>query len=271
MDKQELKGKAEERGMQTGTYYSQALGREQPYGYLLPYDLDSGPSDPEMRYPLLVLLHGRDGGYTDWVTFTRIARYLAAHELIVAFPEGDNGWYTNAVDGSARNEDDLIEDFLGQIQQSLPVVQTHQSWGIGGLSMGGYGAVKLAFKYPHIFSLAISFSGALEKPRMPEAHPIFGDPIRDASLRRQEDVVWLAEQALSRSHLLRPRLYFDCGLQDALLEANRRFDGHLTFLGYPHIYRELPGHHTWPYWDRAFRTLLPTFAQELGAMRKDER
>ena len=77
------------------------------------------------------------------------------------------------------------------------------------------------------------------------------------------------ESALSRWPLQRPRLYFDCGLKDDLLESNRRLDGYLTFLGYPHTYQEWPGYHTWPYWDRAFRTLLPTVAQELGAARRE--
>jgi S-formylglutathione hydrolase FrmB len=282
--------------LQTGHYLSHALGREQPYAYFLPADQpDSAqslhalsfpqlpaerPPSPvlgggvggggdvqisEPSYPLLVLLHGRNGSYKDWPTQTRIARYAAAYRLCIVFAEGNNGWYTNAADGSARYEDDLMQDFLPHIQSTLPVLPPGRRWGIGGLSMGGYGAVKLALKYPQWFALAVSHSGALEKPRVPEPHPVFGDPVTDAALRRAENPFWLAEQALSRFPIVRPRLYLDCGLSDELLAVNRRFHDHLRFIGYHHTYLEMPGHHTWPYWNRALRTALPTIAKALGA------
>jgi S-formylglutathione hydrolase FrmB len=249
--------------LQTGRYFSQALGREQPYAYLLPAETESLPTQ-ERRYPLLVLLHGRDGGYQDWAANTRIARYAAAYSLCIAFPDGGNGWYTNAADGSARYEDDLIQDFLPHLQATLPVLPPGKHWGIGGLSMGGYGAIKLALKHPELFSLAVSHSGALEKWRVPEPHPVFGDPVRDAAFRLRESPFRLAEQAMSRWPTERPRLYLDCGESDELIAANRRFHGHLTFIGYLHTYREMPGYHTWPYWNRAFRAALPEITQQLG-------
>ncbi len=86
----------------------------------------------------------------------------------------------------------------------------------------------------------------------------------DASRRRAENPFWLAEQAMSRWPTERPRLYLDCGLDDGLLEANRRFHDHLNFIGYHHTYLEMPGHHTWPYWNRALRTVLPAVAEALG-------
>lgn len=243
-----------------GSYLSRALSRVQPYAYYLPADYTSG-----RRYPLLVMLHGAGGGHRDWPTHTRIRRQIARYPLICVFPEGDNGWYTNAFEGGARYEDDLIQNLLPTIQQTLPVEMPGRQWGISGLSMGGYGALKIALKYPHLFSVAASHSGALEKTRTPETHPVFGDPERDAEFRLHEDLIWLAEQALCRLPWERPRLHLDCGLQDVLIAGNRRFSDHLTFLGYHHTYAEMPGYHTWPYWNRAFRTLLPTIATELRA------
>jgi putative tributyrin esterase len=249
----------------SGEYYSTSLRRNQPYACYLPTEADTG----EYPYPLLVMLHGRTGNYRDWPQYTRMARYLTGYGLIVAFPEGDNGWYTNAVNGGEQHEDDLIQDFLPHLQATLPLLPSGASWGIGGLSMGGYGAVKLALKYPHLFSAAVSHSGALEAPMRPSVHSVFGDPQIDSAFRRRENPFWLAEQALCRFPTERPRLHLDCGLSDPLLEENRRFSEHLNFLGFGHDYRELPGHHTWPYWDRAFRTILPVIAAELG-VRKTE-
>lgn len=253
------------RPLHTGRYLSGALGREQPYAYFLPDDPDGGEASSQRRYPLLVLLHGRTGSYTDWPTKTRIARVVAAYPLVVVFPEGDEGWYTNAADGGTRYEDDLLQDLLPHIQATLPVQPPGKAWAIGGLSMGGYGAVKTALKHPHLFSAAVSHSGAFEQVRNSKPHSVFGDPDTHAALRHAEDVFALVEQAMCRYPTERPRLSLDCGLQDDFLEINRRFDAHLTFLGYPHTYREMPGYHTWPYWDRAFRTSLPEIARALGA------
>lgn len=254
--------------VRTGTYFSHALGQERPYAYIVPAAWDGHLTPETTRYPLLVLLHGRDGHYTDWTQYTRIARYAAAYEMVVAFPEGDNGWYTNAADGSLRYEDDLIQDFLPHLQATLPLLPPGKAWGIGGLSMGGYGAVKIALKYPELFALAVGHSGVYEKPKMPEGHPIFGDPNTHAAHRYAENPFALAERALCRWPTERTFLYLDCGLSDGLLESNRRFTDHLRFIGYPHDYAELPGQHTWPYWDRALRTRLPALTQKLGAAKR---
>ncbi|MDW8206366.1 MAG: alpha/beta hydrolase-fold protein [Chloroherpetonaceae bacterium] len=246
--------------MHTGTYFSQALQRDQSYAYFLPPAVSS-----TRPAPLLVLLHGLGGSYMDWPAQTRIARYAAQFHLIIAFPDGDSGWYTNALDGTSRYEDDLIQDFLPHLQRTLPLLPPGKHWAIGGLSMGGYGAVKIALKHTHLFSLAVSHSGAFDEPHRPEPHPVFGDPQTQAHLRMQESVYAQAELALCRYPVDRPRLMLDCGQDDPLLPASRRFKDHLTFIGYLHTYREMPGHHTWPYWDRAFRTALPEIAQQIGA------
>ncbi len=251
-----------------GTYPSRSLGCDQPYAYLMPErELNAGGD-----FPLLVLLHGRQCGYLDWTEKTRIARYAANYRMIIAFPDGDNGWYTNtpsSINGalSGQREDDIIEDFLPHLQQTLPVVEPGAGWGIGGFSMGGYGAIKLALKHPKLFSLALSHSGAFDVTQIPEVHSIFGDREQNAAFRRSESVYWLAEQALCRFPSERPRLLFDCGIDDHLLGASQSFHQHLNFVGYQHDYNEMPGHHTWPYWDRAVRTILPKAAEMLGVAR----
>ncbi len=256
--------------LQTGTYYSNALGREQPYAYLLPPGAQANTGADGARYPLLVMLHGHSGKYTDWPTYTRIARYVRAYSLIVAFPDGGNGWYTNAYDGSERREDDLIQDFVPHLQNNLPLAPPGKAWGLGGLSMGGYGAVKLALKHPKLFSVGVSHSGVLKNLQTIPPHPVYGAAEADGAFRRGENVYSLIEAALCEWPTLRPRLHLDCGLDDELLEPTRQFHGHLTFRGYPHTYNEMPGQHTWPYWDRAFKTILPIIARDLGAASTEE-
>ena len=247
----------------TGAYFSQALDREQPYAYMLPTGYT-----PERSYPLLVLLHGLNSDYKGWTTYSRVARYVAAYDLIVACPDGGAGWYTNAANGGERREDDITQDFVGHLRATFSLVPPGHGWGIGGLSMGGYGAVKIALKHPHLFPVAVSHSGAFEKMQTATAHPVFGDPQADRRLRYHENPFRLIEQALCGLPTDRPRLHIDCGTEDALLTVNRRFVDHLNFVGYPYTYSEMPGQHTWPYWDRAFKTHLPELAQNLGAAAK---
>ncbi len=251
--------------LHTETYFSEALGREQLFGWIAPAEWEGVLTEETRRYPLLVLLHGLNGNFQDWYTNTRIGKYAWGLPMVVVFVEGGNGWYTNGVtEGAERREDDLILNLLPHVQQTLPVLPPGKAWGIGGLSMGGYGAMKLALRHTHLFSLGISHSGSLERPLMPELHPVFGDPDTDLSFRRRESLPYLIEQALCVYPLERPSLLFDCGLSDPFLELNRRFRDHLQFLGYGHEYIEMPGHHTWPYWERALRRVLPTVARRLG-------
>ncbi|HLJ53831.1 MAG TPA: alpha/beta hydrolase family protein [Chthonomonadaceae bacterium] len=240
-------------------YHSASLHREQSYACMLP----DGAIASGRRYPLLVLLHGHSGGFRDWAACTRIRKYLAGRNLIVVCPDGGNGWYTNGVAGGERREDDIMEDLLPAVERELPVLPA-PARAVAGLSMGGFGAVKLALKHPGAFRIAASHSGAFAVTERPERSAIFGDPELHAAFRRREGIPWLAEQALCGPATLRPALVFDCGQSDPLLDDNRRLSDHLNFIGYGHTYREMPGYHTWPYWDRAFRTALPEIARAVG-------
>jgi putative tributyrin esterase len=244
----------------TGSYFSNALDRVQPYRALIPASIAPGE-----KLPLIVMLHGYDADSTAWLTQTRAAVHLRKYRVVAIFPEGGTGWYTNSFDGAARYEDDIVSDLQNEIVSRLPVRDPGPAWAIGGFSMGGYGAIKLALKHTQLFGTAFSHSGAVERMLKQDVHPVFGDPVTDAAFRKQECPLWLAEQVLCRFPFLRPNLFIDCGVSDKLLEENQRLSQHLDFLGYHHVYRELPGMHTWPYWNRAFRTVLPEVALAIGA------
>jgi len=218
---------------------------------------------------LLLLLHGLNGCYKDWMEHTRLARHLRGRDIIVVCPDGGNGWYTNAAGDGERREDDLVHDLLPALEADLPLLPA-PARAIEGASMGGYGAVKLAMKHSNLFRCAVSHSGAVNAASSPNLDAIFGDQDRDSAFRKNESLLSLAEQALCRLPTERPQLMLDCGLNDPLLAANRAFSEHLNFIGYGHTYRELAGHHTWPYFDRAFRSALPAILAALETHR-DER
>ena len=242
--------------LHTGAYFSNSLGREQPYAYFAPPGFGTEQTPTHTRWPLLILLHGKKGNYRTWPEQTRLAFYAAEHNMFLAFPEGGEGWSANAYDGQANYENDLMQDFVPHLQQTLPLLPSGKDWTIGGMSMGGQGAVKIALKYGRTFGLALSFSGAFEITKVAEPHPVFGDPQHNAPLRRASNVFSLAEDALSTWPPARPNLYLACGADDPLVHANRRFHQHLDYIGYRHTYVETPGHHTLPYWNRAIRAAL---------------
>ncbi len=235
------------------TYYSKSLKLVQPYSFILP----EAAADSSRTFPLIMLLHGRDSHHDEPGKYTRLARYAAAVEAIIVCPEGDNGWYTNSADGLQLYEDDIILDLIPHVQSALPIADPGRQWAIGGFSMGGYGAIKLALKHHQLFLTAFSSSGAVEKPMQPKISPIFGDPEKDLGFRRAESLATLCEHALSRYPVERPFLFLDCGLKDPLLEANQNYANHLRFIGYPYEYTEMVGWHTWPYFDRALKNVLP--------------
>ena len=112
-------------------------------------------------------------------------------------------------------------------------------WGIGGLSMGGYGAMRLGLRHPDLFASVWAHSSAFH------IHNMMGEAA--GGDRVDLDVFAVATQAVRRPM---PVIGFDCGTEDTgLIEGNRQLHQHFTTLGIAHDYREHPGGHDWAYWD----------------------
>jgi putative tributyrin esterase len=214
-------------------------------------------------FPVFYLLHGLSDDHTSWSRRTSIERHVADLPLIVVMPDGGRGFYCDAVEGPAY-ERHLLEDVIGFVDRTCQTIPERQGRVIGGLSMGGYGAIKLALKYPQLFCSAVAHSAALdvqrriERPEVAEEmRRIFGP----APGGGPDDPYALAETIDRR---LLPALRLDCGLEDGLLEENRAFHRHLEQLGIPHEYAEFPGAHTWDYWDHHVQEAIAFHQRALG-------
>ncbi len=217
------------------------------------------PDDPPLRRPwaVLYLLHGLSDDHTIWSRRTSIERYVQGWPLMVVMPDGGRGWYSNAIEGAAY-EDDLIKEVVGLVDRTFPVKADRSGRAIGGLSMGGFGAVKLGLKHHDKFSSVHSHSGALgilaadhskEPELQTELRRIFGpNPLGGA-----EDPFALVEKI---DHGRLPALLLDCGTEDGLLKQSRKFHEHLEKSCIPHEYREFPGGHNWDYWDKHVQDAL---------------
>jgi S-formylglutathione hydrolase FrmB len=194
-------------------------------------------------FPTVYMLHGLSDDYTAWQRWSSIERYAESRQLLIVMLDSDRAFYTNSP-ALGRYEDHVLES-VRFIDRTFHTLACPERRGIGGLSMGGYGAAKLGLKFPETFGSLASHSGVLDmasglqEARVPETRVIYG-----TTMPPDEDCFALAARPGAK-----PAIYFDCGVDDGLLEHNRRFAAHLTALGIAHTYAEYPGGHSWEYWD----------------------
>lgn len=240
-------------------FTSRALERSVPYTAFIPNPAIVGPGP----YPVLVQLHGYLDDHRAWSLKSRLWEYVERLPLIVVMPSGENGFWCNIIP-SLRYEDMVVSDLQAHVRATLPAREG--PWAIGGLSMGGYGAVLLGLKHPETFCSIFAHSSVLPDPDGPArrhfiwARPELAPKVRQA-LRTDLSVYHWARQLAPEQ---RPRLSFDCGTEDGLIDSNRAFHAFLGQIGYEHTYAEHPGGHTWAYWDLHVQTALRQHCEVLG-------
>jgi S-formylglutathione hydrolase FrmB len=243
---------------------SRLLGRTVAYKVVLPpgYGLVTSRAT---RYPVLYLLHGWGGGYASWLSETAVPAYAAERQLIVVTPEGGKGWYTDGA-GGERYESYLLEEVVPDVERRFRAIAGRCGRGVAGYSMGGYGALKLAFRRPELFAFAGSTGGALDAAARSDEESlvrVFGGP--GGATRDENDLPRLAREFPEQRRGALPFLYLDCGLDDPWLAHNRDFAATLAARKIPHEYRQRPGGHDWPYWDAQAREILRVASEMLAA------
>jgi len=268
-----LSGRAQNASVQTVQLQSKLVNATLPYNVILPPDYRTSTVT---RYPVLYLLHGFSGHYTDWVTKTNVAEYAAQYRLIVVMPEGNNGWYTDSVSAATdKYESYILTELIPDVQRRYRTIESRYGRGIAGLSMGGYGALKLGLKSPGTFAFAGSMSGVLAVPNWADADfqnlksirdsvfSTFGPPASEA--RKANDIYKIVRGLTAARVASMPYIYLDCGTEDFLVSDNNQFAALLREKKIPHEFRELPGDHSWPYWDRQVKEVLQLAAEKLRA------
>jgi S-formylglutathione hydrolase FrmB len=245
----------------TVSFFAEALQKHAQMVVLLPQDAPGGGP-----FPVFYLLHGLSDDHTIWSRRTSIERYVEGLPLIVVMPDGGRGFYTDAAEGAAC-ESHVMDDVIGFVERFFPARSDRGGRCIGGLSMGGYGAVKLALKHADRFVSVTAHSGAFDVRRLVEEHEgreefvrIFGGEPGGG----EEDPYALAARV---ERDLTPAIRIDCGTEDFLIEENRAFHAHLERLGVPHQYEEFPGAHEWGYWDVHVQEALRFHAEAIGIER----
>jgi putative tributyrin esterase len=282
----------------TDTLWSQSLGTNKAVVVYLP---PSYATSTSRRYPVAYYLHGAFGSEVDWTENGQLNVVMdslvaaGGPEMIVVMPDGDDSWYTtwNALvtydacrkTAPARErtetycvswqhyDDYIARDIVQFTDKTFRTRADRAHRAIAGLSMGGYGAMALAFEYPAVWSAAASHSGVLAPlylgPAPFDGHPQWAAsaaelerawgprfwPLLSPAFGRDTAAWWSRDPGRRLERLVAakgkgavPALFADCGTEDGLVNENRAFKATADALGVPIAYREWPGKHEWTYW-----------------------
>ncbi len=239
-------------------FFSDCLKRIVSFKIILPND-QAVDIDDGMKF--LLLLHGYNGDYSDWMLNSTILKLADQYHMCVVMPSGENSFY---LDGEATGR--KYASFVGKelpdyIRRTFPVSAQREDTYIGGFSMGGFGALHTAFEYPETFGKVFALSSALIVHEVKNMRPHVGNDIANYEYYRMVfgSPERLEESSNNPERLVRtmleageeiPQIFLACGTEDFLLENNRRFSEFLTKKGVEHIYRESEGAHDFTFWNQ---------------------
>jgi putative tributyrin esterase len=241
--------------------HSASLNRDILYRVILPALIPTG-----RKLPVVYLLHGGAGSYRDWSNYTEVARY-AEQGLVLVMPEGENSYYTNAVERpDDRYEDYVVKDLIADVEARFPVVADRRSRSIVGVSMGGYGGIKIVLKHPELYGFAAGLSSALDVPSRPfsmkrlsqwRGHAqIFGPW---GSQTRHDNDPFLLVRAANPAAI--PYIFLACGDGEGLLGPNRKFADLLKQRGYQYEFHTVSGgNHDWNNWSSQLPAVFASLA-----------
>ncbi len=211
---------------------------------------------PKTPPQVLYLLHGYSDDHTIWMRRTSVERYAAAHNLCVIMPAVNHSFYTNEAQGE-RYWDYVADELPAAMRTFLNLSSRPEDTCVAGLSMGGYGAMKLALTHPERFRCAGSFSGGINVVGLTRRRPssldrVFG--LKDVE-GTEHDLFHLLK--VNGGAAKKPKLYISCGTEDFLWADHLLFWPAAEKAGWDVTHREIPGFgHEWALWDREIRSFI---------------
>ncbi len=253
-------------------FYSQSLKSSTTIGVILPSPDSNdifGSGDlayftPGIRFQTLYLFHGAYGDYSDWTRNTSIERYAQERRLAIVMPSAGNSFYQDMYLGEPYLTF-ISEELPKFVQTAFPLSSAREDNFTAGLSMGGYGALKVALNKPEQYAAAASLSGAVDLVRLAkdDASASGGHPF--AFERIFQDYMHLENTDVDLFHLIRrnqtghrpsTKLFISCGTEDFLYELHLDAKKALVALGADAHFEEHPGAHNWQYWDKHIQRAL---------------
>ena len=255
---------------------SKYLKRAVPYCAMLPASFDQEKS---RKFPIIYFLHGlgdneqsmiNAGG---WSIYEDLLAKKKVGEFVVAAPYGYQSFYVNSKDGKMQYENFFLREFMPEMEKRYRFKGGRNSRGIMGVSMGGYGALHYAFKYPQKFVAVSTHMAALQDSVDSNVGnslegqlltAVFGNPI-DKAYYKANNPLQLARTA-SVAQLRTMKIYFDCGDRDnyGFNVGAEQLHAILQKRRVPHEWHIYPGGHDWEYVLRHFDASLIWQSRALG-------
>ncbi|WP_234118078.1 alpha/beta hydrolase [Clostridium hydrogenum] len=245
-------------------FYSKCLKRLVNFNAVLPIDtieipgtMEAAPKGP-MR--AMYLLHGYSGAQHDWICGSKIQELSLKHNIAVFMPSGDNSFYLDDTDMGALYGEFIGREFVEVTRKMFNLSDKREDTFIGGLSMGGYGAIRNGLKYADTFGRIIALSSALITYNIAGIPEDYKDPVADYKYYTRvfgdlNKLIGSDKDPEAIAHSLKesgadiPQIYMACGTEDFLLNENRKFHSFLTSENIEHTYEEGPGIHDWTFWN----------------------
>ena len=240
-------------------YFSDVLGVQTPVDVIIPEGKQGIGVDAagEEKLPaVLYLLHGYSDDQTIWQRRTSVERYAASHNLAIVMPGVNHSFYCNEEYGE-RYWDYVSQELPMMMHRFFRLSDKPEDTFVAGLSMGGYGAMKLALNQPERFGAAASFSGAVDIASTRQRHNHNWKRITGGkSIKGTEnDLFHMLKANAEAPH--KPRLYVSCGTADFLYGQHQKFIPLLKKHGWDVTHYEEPDAvHEWGFWDREIRKFI---------------
>lgn len=248
---------------------SQCLMRTVQVNVILPVDkFDSDNSNSSVKkFKTLYLLHGILGSQVDWINNTMLLRYAEEKNLAVVMPAGDNAFYLDHPKSHNFYSEFIGKELVNLTRKIFPLSDKREDTFLGGLSMGGYGAMRNGLKYADTFSRIISLSGAFNIDDIDKRtndvnnwieskdylESCFGDLTK--VLNSDKNPKWLIKKLLEEKKNI-PEIFMACGTGDHLFADNNRMAKFLEDNTVKHVYLTDEGAHEWNFWDKYIKKAI---------------
>lgn len=207
------------------------------------------------EFPVLYLLHGYSDNYSKWVNAVPAIKDLSDnYGIIIVCPDGAYGsWYFDSpVDPAFKYETYVTKELTNWVDTNYKTIPKREGRAITGLSMGGHGALYLAFRHQDVFGAAGSMSGGVD------IRPFANNWDLTQRLGKQSEYPerWEQHTVMGLLHLLTPnslKIIIDCGTDDFFYGVNQQLHKELLYRNIPHDYLVRPGAHNWEYWTNAIQ------------------
>ena len=256
---------------------SDLLAKEVDYCAILPENYENYDGE----FPVLYLLHGLFGRFDNWLTETRIAEYAQDFPGVIICADGGDNWYSDA--SNLKNhfyESYFFDELFPAAERGFKVGKSGAARAIAGLSMGGYGAFKLAFRRPEMFCFAASMSGAFHAAEVcneakseiwREISSSVDYVFSDENVRAENNLFQIVENFPAEKIPELPFFSLDCGREDAFFAVNQRLAATFRRRGIAHRFRQFSGGHDWFYWNNHLASILQSAAKTFSNLSRESK